>query len=102
MKELDAYHQVLYRVYHYDWPQKDLATLKTHAGEMAARCGELQAATVPQWFAAKEPQLKERFGALCAATTEFKAAADGGDAKVIGPALEKAHAAYQACESVFD
>jgi hypothetical protein len=102
MKELDAYHQVLYRVFHYDWPEKDLATLKTHAGDLAARCGELQSAAVPKRFAEKEAELKERFGALCAATTELKTAADGGDAAVVGPAVDKVHTAYQACEKVFD
>ena len=40
MKELDAYHQVLYRIYHYDWPQKNLAALKQHAAELVASAGD--------------------------------------------------------------
>ncbi len=102
MKELDAYHQVLYRIYHYDWPKRDFATLRGHAGELAKRCGELQAAAVPKWFAQKEPQLREGFAALSSATDELAQVAAGKDASAIGPAVEKVHTRYQACEKLFD
>jgi len=102
LKELDAYHQVLYRIYHYDWPQKNRAALRQHAAELAASCEPLQAAAVPKRFAAKEAQLRESIAALCAATAELQALGDGAEEKALGDAVEKVHARYQACEQMFD
>ena len=102
MAELDAYHQVLYRVYHYDWPNKDYAALKTHADELTTACGTLQKAPVPKRFAAKEAQLREGFATLAAATAEFRTAAAGAASKALDAAVETMHTKYRACESLFD
>ena len=102
MKELEAYHQVLYRIYHYDWPNRDLATLATHAGDMATACAPLATAAVPKRFEGKEAQLREGFATLCAATGELTAACGAKDEKVVAAAVEKVHTAYQACEKMFD
>jgi len=102
MAELDAYHQVLYRIYHYDGPNKDLASLRTHADELVARSAALRAAAVPKRFASKEAQLREGFAALGAATAELKTAAAGGEGKALDAAIEKVHTRYQACETMFD
>lgn len=102
MPELDAYHQVLYRVYHYDLPNKDLAALRTHAQELLSRSAALQAATVPQRFAARAKELREGFVALGAATAELQAAAAGGEGRALEAAVEKVHSRYQSCETMFD
>jgi hypothetical protein len=102
MKELEAYHQVLYRVYHYDWPNRDLTALAGHAAELATACAPLAAATVPKQFAAKEAQLREGFAALCTATGELAKACGGKDEKLVGTVVEKVHTSYQACEKMFD
>jgi hypothetical protein len=103
LPELDAYHQVLYRIYHYDWPGKDQATLRTHADELGVKCAALSGAKIPPRFVALEPKLREGFAALCAATGELKAAvAAGADEQALGAAVEKVHAQYQACERLFE
>jgi hypothetical protein len=102
MAELDAFHQVLYRVYHYDWPNKDHAALAKRADELTTACATLQKAAVPKRFAAKEAQLREAFGALAAATAEFRAAAAGAAGKALDKAVETMHAKYQACEALFE
>jgi hypothetical protein len=102
MKELETYHQFLYRIYHYDWPNRDFATLTTHAGDLATACAPLASAAVPKGFEGKEAQLREGFTALCAATAELQAACGGKDEKVVRTAVEKVHTAYQACEKMFD
>lgn len=102
LKELDAYHQILYRIYHYDWPQKNLDALKLHAAELVASCVPLQAAAVPKRFAAKEAELRAAFAALCAATGELQALGGDADEKALGAAVEKVHTRYQACEHLFD
>lgn len=101
-KELDAYHQVLYRVYHYDWPQKDLAALAAHADELGVKCETLLGSDVPKRYDTKTPKIKAGYAMLCGATAELKAACAGKDEKAVGAAVEKVHAAYQACEAAFE
>jgi hypothetical protein len=98
MKELDAYHQVLYQIYHYDWPDRKLDALRKSAEQLAAKCGELQADPIPKRLAAKEAELKASFTALCAATTELVTVSKGKDVDAIGKAVEKVHTAYQKSE----
>ncbi len=100
MKELDAYHVVLYDVYHKIMPVKDLSKLPAAADELVSRCAALQAAAVHKRFAAKESALKESFAALCAATAELKAAAS--DEAKAAAAVERVHTAYQATERLFE
>jgi len=102
MKELDAYHQVLYTVYHKILPEKRFAELPAAAAEMVSACSALSAATVPKRFAAREARLKEAFAALCAATTELRTVAASDDDATITAAVEHVHTAYQAAESSFE
>ena len=100
MKELDAYHQVLYQVYHYQWPAKDLAALRASGAELAKACEVLQTAAVPKRFEAKTEALKEAFQVLGAATAELNQALAGEDWKVIDTALETMHTRYPDVETV--
>jgi hypothetical protein len=102
MKELDAYHQVLYDIYHKLMPVKDLATLKPATEELVARCASLGAAPVPKRFASKEVELKKSFAALCDATAELKTVATGSDAAAATIAVEKVHTQYQATAALFE
>jgi hypothetical protein len=102
MKELDAYHQVLYQVYHYQWPAKDLTALRASGAELAKACETLQAAAVPKRFEAKTEALKTAFATLCGATAELNQALAGEDWKVIDTALETMHTRYQDVEKVFE
>lgn len=102
MQELDAYHQVLYRVYHFDRPNKDLSALALHSQEMVAQCATLTAATIPKRYEAKAGQLKTRFADLCAATQDLNTACAGKDEKAVDAAVERVHTAYRDCEQAFE
>ncbi len=103
MAELDAYHQVLYRLYHYDWPAAKVDAIRQDAAALDQACTQLAAAAVPKRFAAREARLRSAFAELCAATRELAAAsARGGDLGALGSLVEKVHSAYQAAEAVFD
>ena len=101
MKELDAYHRVLYTVYHKILPEKKLAELPAAAAELASACSTLVAAPVPKRFAAREAELKTAFAALCQATAELQTAAAGADPAVTTAAVETVHTHYQATEKLF-
>lgn len=100
MRELDAYHVVLYDLYHKALPAKDMAKIDSLANDLAARCGELQAAAVPKRFAAKEATLKPAFASLCAATAELQALPADAPAATVEKAVEKLHTQYQAAEAL--
>jgi hypothetical protein len=98
MKELDAYHQELYRVVHRLVPAGDLAAMPAAAATLAERCSALQQAALPKRLADREAALKPAFATLCAATTELQAVAGSKDKASIEAAVDKVHTAYQAAE----
>ncbi|MGV8042366.1 MAG: hypothetical protein AB2L07_20750 [Thermoanaerobaculaceae bacterium] len=101
MKELDAYHVVLYDLYHKALPAKDVTKIDALANDLAARCGELQAAALPKRHAAREATLKPAFAALCATTAELQALPADAPFATAEQAVEKVHTQYQTVEGLF-
>jgi len=101
MKELDAFHVVLYRVYHHELPGKAFDKVAISAGEMSARCAELTVAPVPQRFASLEPKLRPAIQGLCEATAALKATAAGNDHAATAKAVEAVHSAYEGVAAIF-
>lgn len=102
LKELDAYHQVLYQVYHHDTPQKDLPALRANAQELVKRCEALGGATLPKRHAGKAEAFKTASAALCDATKALAAQGDtSGEAQVM-QAVEAVHTRYQALAHLFE
>jgi hypothetical protein len=102
MKELDAYHVELYRVYHHRMPAKDLAGVRAASEEMVKKCQALAAAPLPKRVAAREAEFRAGFGSLCSATSALKEAAAGQDADRIAKAVEEVHTQYQKTEKLFE
>ena len=102
MKELDAYHVVLYDLYHKLLPAKDLVKMRGAADELTARCAALQTAPIPSRFAVREARLKPAFAKLCEATAAFKSAVAGNDTAATEKAVEAVHTQYQTTESLFE
>jgi hypothetical protein len=100
MKELDAYHQVLYTVYHKIMPEKRLADLPAAAAQLVSACSALSVAPIPKRFATREAELKASFAALCEATAQLQAAAS--DPASAPAAVETVHTRYQAAEKLFE
>lgn len=102
MKELDAYHQVLYRLYHHDWPGTRLDAVREDARALAIACQTLVGAPLPKRFASRETEVRATFQRLCDATAELQIAAAGSDLGLLGSVIEKVHSAYQAAEGMFE
>jgi len=100
MKELDAYHQVLYIVYHKVMPEKRLADLPAAAAQLASACATLAGAPIPKRFAARETELRASFAALCDATAALQSAA--ADPTAATAAVEAVHTRYQSAEKLFE
>ncbi|MEW6335913.1 MAG: hypothetical protein ACOY3Y_14730 [Acidobacteriota bacterium] len=102
MKEFDAYHQVLYQVFHKLMPAGDLDGLGAAAEEMAARCQVLAAAPLPKRFAPREASVRPALGELCARTEALREALKGGEVARVNTAVGAVHDQYQAIEKLFE
>jgi hypothetical protein len=102
IKELDAYHVVLYEIYHSLLPAKDMAKMRPAADALAQRCTALMAAAIPGRLAAKEVEIKAAFARLCDATAALKTTAAGDDTAATAKAVETVHTAYQASAAIFE
>jgi len=102
MKELDAYHVELYRVYHKLMPAKDVAGVREASVTMAKRCQDLVAAPVPKRFASREAEIRAVFASLCKATDGLAEAAKGQDPDRVSKAVEAVHSEYQKTEKLFE
>lgn len=98
IKELDAYHQELYRVVHRLVPAGDLAAMPAAAATLVERCAALQQARLSARLARREATLAPAFAALCTVTAELQAVAGSGNKAAIEAAVENVHAAYQAAD----
>jgi len=103
LKELDAFHQVLYLVHHYEMPAGDMAKLKASADSLRAKMAVLNAAVLPERLKSKEAQFQKALTALSEAVALFTDAVKQGIPK---EELQKAelamHGRYQVLEKVFE
>jgi hypothetical protein len=95
MKELDAFHVPLYRVYHHELAGQDWPALAASAGEMAAACRVLAAAPLPPRFAAREASVRPEIASLCTKSQALAAAATGTDRKATAASVEAVHSQYE-------
>lgn len=103
--ELEAYHVVLYQIYHHQGPQQQLDALRASTVELAAKCDALAKAAAPRRIAADEAKVKAYqagLADLCAKTQELKKTVAGDDWKAITPAIETVHTQYQAVERLVE
>ena len=102
VRELEAFHVVLYRLYHHEMPAGDLAAVKKSALELQEKAAALKLTTLSP----RQQPRKERFDAeaakLAAAVDALVTTAAGTDAKKTTAAVEEVHSAYMACAAVFE
>jgi len=102
LKEMDAFHKVLYVVYHKDLPDKKWDNIRAAAPDLKAKA---EAVAQAQLSARLQPKA-EKFNAAAADLVKAATALAGLGAGADGAALEKAvlalHGRYQDLEKVFD
>jgi len=102
VKEIDAYHKVLYVVYHKYLPEKKYAEIGSVAADMVAKAEAVSKATLSKRLEAKTEAFQAAAAKLLAETKLLEAAGKAGLEKDIPLLVEKVHSAYQAVEKVFD
>jgi NADH dehydrogenase/NADH:ubiquinone oxidoreductase subunit G len=103
IKELDAFHQVLYRLYHYYMPEYDLPKIRESVDQMKEKMEALNKATLPERLkkrhTAFDNKRKELDNSLKKLAGVVKV---GKDKKKVKVAIITLHSKYQALENVFD
>jgi hypothetical protein len=101
-KEVDAYHKVLYVVYHKYLPEKKYAEIGKVAADMVAKAEAITKAELSPRLAAKTEAFQAAAVKLLAETKLLEAAGKAGLEKDIAQLVETVHTAFQALEKVFN
>jgi hypothetical protein len=101
-KEVDAFHKVLYVVYHKYLPEKKYADICAVAADMVANAEAITKATLSPRLVAKTEAFQAAAAKLLVETKALEAAGKSCLEKDIASLVEKVHSAYQALEKVFD
>ncbi len=101
-KEIDAFHQVLYRLYHHQLDPFDAAAVRATSSQLEEKMAALAAAPLPARLEAKTPAYEAARAELGAGVDAFAAAVATGDETKIKAAAESMHSSYVKLESVFD
>jgi hypothetical protein len=102
LKELEAFHAVLYMVYHYYLPEHRMDKLKSAAMELRAKMDTLNAAKLPDRLAAKNATFQIARSKLSASVDVVHAVMASNDEKKIAAAIQTMHGDYEALEKVFE
>jgi hypothetical protein len=100
--ELAAFHQELYRLYHYYNPTNDLAKIQETVAAMADKMEPLRAATLSGRVADRQADFDAAVTALGEQVRELAQALETADREALQAALEAVHTAYMAVETLFD
>lgn len=102
LDEVDEFHQVLYRLYHYELPAFELDKIRVSARDLGTRMKALDEARLPARLQSKQQQFESCRADLGRAVADLSTVASAGtDEKAIRAAIETVHTKYQAMEQVF-
>ena len=101
MKEIEAFHEVLYMLYHYYMPENAMDKIRSSGKDLRARMDSLNAATVPERLKKKEEAFVAARATLSASVDGVNAAVNTNDEKKIKEAINIMHSDYEKLEKVF-
>jgi hypothetical protein len=102
LPEIDEFHQVLYRIYHYDLPAKDIAALRARIPALTAEMDTLAAAALPKRWEKAQAEFEKARADLGAKVKALARTAKQEGWEPVQKAVEEMHTAYQKLERVFD
>ncbi|HSA95559.1 MAG TPA: hypothetical protein VLJ16_05880 [Acidobacteriota bacterium] len=102
LPQVDAFHKVLYVVYHSYLPEKKWDEVRKAAPELDAKAEAVTKATLSKRLEPKTADFTAAAAGLKAATAELVALGAGADGLALVKAVDKIHAKYQALEKIFD
>lgn len=95
ISELDAFHEIIYPIWHTAYPEKDIEALKGFVPEINELAAKVYAAKLPGILRDKEAKWKAGLVELKQAVEAYNGAAKGNDDKALLDAAEDLHAKYE-------
>jgi len=105
LKEVDAYHQTLYIIYHKYFPEKKYTDIATVMEDLIAKADAIVKVPdekLPKKIADKIPDFREKSKNLYDATVSLSEVLKTDDLAKIDASVESMHSKYQMLESIFD
>jgi hypothetical protein len=102
LKELDAFHAVLYKLYHYEMPANDRAAIRTSVANLKQPMAALNKAVLPERLKAKQKDFVSNRKLLTVAVDRLAVTVRSNDDARIKQAVEDMHSRYQALSAVFE
>ncbi len=99
---LEAFHQELYKLYHYYAPDYDLANIRTASAAMQERIPPLKESTLPKRVADRRKDFDAAVAKLSSAVDELVKTGKKDDREKILAAVEKVHSAYVKTVGIFE
>jgi hypothetical protein len=100
--ELEAFHQEMYKLYHYYMPNYALDNIRMTVTAMKEKLMPLKQVQLPQRLAEKQGLFDASVQELETHLNSLSEAVEQDDEDLIRDAVEKVHTAYQKTEAVFD
>ena len=100
--EIDAFHQALYVLFHYDMEKFSQPTVSEHVQGLKAKMDALNAAALPDRLKAKAPAYEAARATLSKSVDALVAAVAGKNEAAIKAAVERVHTDYENLEAVFN
>jgi hypothetical protein len=102
MKEIEAFHSVLYMLYHYYLPENAMDKITSSGKDLRARMDSLNSATLPDRLKNKEEAFVAARATLSASVDGVNAAVTTNDEKKIKQAINTMHSDYEKLGKVFE
>ncbi len=102
LKEVDAFHQVLYLVYHYYRPDQDVEKIRASVPRLKQAAERIQSVALPDRLKDRQKAFEAARAALSESVTGLEQEASSVDARRLFAAVDSVHARYQELEKVFE
>ena len=102
VSELEAFHQELYKLYHYHMPNYELEEIRTAVAAMLEKLEPLKTAELPTRLASRQEDFLAAVANLEIEVNKLAEAVKTARKQDISEAVEKVHTAYQETEKIFD
>jgi hypothetical protein len=93
--ELEAFHEIIYPIWHSAYPEKDIAALKGFVPEIDRLAGKIYGAVLPGILRDKEAKWQAGLAELRKSVEAYAGAAKGTDDQALLDAAETLHARYE-------
>lgn len=102
VQELEAFHQEMYRLYHYFMPAYDLDKIRETVTAMQEKLEPLRSVQLPSRLSERQDDFEQAIADLSQQVEALAEELEAPSKRAVNAAIEAVHTAYQGAESIFD